>query len=307
MVDSASGLACFHVVDRLIAPTWVASGPWIGRGVADPVPDRVDPVLGGEHGRRPVRGEGQADAVRPHRRLVPQPSGREADAVGTAAEPQRRRLPEDAPVGVGHEGDQVAGGRELVELAGEARHGTPDRRLVPAAPGHRRLLDRRGVHIALDDRCAAPPGRGHDRIDGAADVPGIRRTCLLDRFPSLEEIVLHRHPRLYAPARGVTGSVRRFDSARVFADRSSQPTFVQPRWGDALGWRRASACRPPPGAHGSAGSGAGPPARLPLPALQDRPPGGSGRRDRTPVRPTSPRQASPAPDALRSARDPEPG
>ena len=190
-----------------------------------------------------------------------------------------------------------------------ARPGTARRivRLVPAAPGHRRLLDGRGVHIALDDRCAAPPGRGHDRIDGAADVPGIRRTCLLDRFPSLEEIVLHRHPRLYAPARGVTGSVRRFDSARVFADRSSQPTFVQPRWGDALGWRRASACRPPPGAHGSAGSGAGPPARLPLPALQDRPPGGSGRRDRTPVRPTSPRQASPAPDALRSARDPEPG
>ena len=70
-VDSASGLACFHVVDRSIAPTWVPSGAWIGRGVADPVADRIEPVLGGEHGRRPVGGQRQADAVGAHRRLVP--------------------------------------------------------------------------------------------------------------------------------------------------------------------------------------------------------------------------------------------
>ena len=72
------------------------------RRVADPVADRLAPVLGGEDRHRTVGDQGERDAVGPGNRFVPAAAGDQADVVG-AGRLQRPRgaAPQHPAVGVG--------------------------------------------------------------------------------------------------------------------------------------------------------------------------------------------------------------
>ena len=190
-----------------------------------------------------------------------------------------------------------------------ARPGTARRitESVPPAPRHGRLLDRARC------RCRSRRPVAQRRHDAATtgSTGLLTSPAFVERACS---IAFRRSRRSFSIA--TLASTPRPEASRGVYARSTQraclpivpatnlcPTPVGRCCRLAAGPGR----RPPPGAHGTAGSGAGPPARLPLPALQTDPQAAPAEGPDAGGADISPSGLTGAGSRLRSARHPRTG
>ena len=189
-----------------------------GGGIADPVAEGRQPVLGGEHRDAEVGGERRGHAVGAGRGLVPDATRDQADALGAGPQPLGRPPPQESPLRIVHRGDQVAVGRQRLQLDGQRGDGPADRRCLPALASSSAgptgaacaSVSSSWAHLRHDARIT---GLTTERFDAprprcGAGLPcqqAVRLSRQLDGTASLDEIAVHSTPQ---PARSFGASLR---------------------------------------------------------------------------------------------------